>query len=295
MGMKTKAPTLRQFQDRFPAEESCLDHLMRVRYGERHECAGCGKDARYYRVNGRRSYACEWCGYQVYPTAGTPFDRTRTPLRDWFFVMFQFVTSRNGVAAKEVERQLGVTYKTAWRMCHEIRKYMAAVDGNEPIGGLGSVVEIDETFIGGYERGAMGGAGKTVVLGMREKGGSIATQVIPNRRRATLLPVITKHVERFSIIHTDEWLGYSHLCDRLNRYTHYRVNHDAGQYVCRRTGATTNGIEGFWAQLKRGINGTHIHVSAKHLPKYLGEFEFRHNRRDRPETMLTELLLSFPR
>ena len=144
MGMKTKAPTLRQFQDRFPTEESCLDHLMRVRYGDRHECQGCGKSAHYYRVNNRRSYACEYCGYQVYPTAGTPFDRTRTPLRDWFFVMFQFVSSRNGVAAKEVERQLGVTYKTAWRMCHMIREYMGQLESDDPLGGAGEIVEVDE-------------------------------------------------------------------------------------------------------------------------------------------------------
>jgi transposase len=145
----SKAPTLRQFQDRFPTEEGCLDHLMRARYGERFDCDGCGKDARYYRVKARRSYACEFCGHQVYPTAGTPFERTRTPLRDWFFVMFQFCASRNGVAAKEVERQLRVTYKTAWRMCHMIREYMGEVDGDEPLGGFMKCVEVDETFIGG--------------------------------------------------------------------------------------------------------------------------------------------------
>lgn len=176
--MKTKGPTLRQFQDRFPTEESCLDHLIRVRVGDRHDCEKCGRNAHFYRVKARRSYACEYCGHQVYPTANTPFDRTRTPLRGWFFVMFLFCSSRNGVAAKEVERQLGVTYKTAWRMCHEIRKYMATVDGDEPLGGLGSTVEIDETYIGGYERGAMGGAGKTVVLGMRERGGDVVTRVV---------------------------------------------------------------------------------------------------------------------
>jgi transposase len=151
--VNTKAPTLRQFQARFPTEESCLDHLMRIRFGERHDCEKCGKSARFYRVKARRSYACEWCGAQVYPTAGTPFDRTRTSLRDWFFVMFQFCASRNGVAAKEVERQLGVTYKTAWRMCHEIRKYMGAVDGEAPLGGFGKEVEIDETLIGGSVSG----------------------------------------------------------------------------------------------------------------------------------------------
>ena len=133
--MKSKAPTLRQFQDRFPTEDSCLDHMMRTRYGARHDCERCGREASFYRVKARRSYACEHCGGQIYPTAGTPFDRTRTPLRDWFFVMFQFCASRNGVAAKEVERQLGVTYKTAWRMCHMIREYIGQVDGDAPLGG----------------------------------------------------------------------------------------------------------------------------------------------------------------
>src|SRR3546814_8936680 len=98
---------------------------MGIRFVVRHDCEKCGKEAKFYRVKARRSYACEWCGAQVYPTAGTPFDRTRTSLRDWFFVMFQFCSTRSGVAAKEVERQIGVTYKTAWRMCHEIRKSMA--------------------------------------------------------------------------------------------------------------------------------------------------------------------------
>jgi len=292
---KIKGPTLRQFQDRFPTEESCLEHLMRVRYGDRHDCEKCGRDAHFYRVAKRRSYACEYCGHQVYPTAGTPFDRTRTPLRDWFFVMFLFVTSRNGVAAKEVERQLGVTYKTAWRMCHEIRKYMAAVDGDDPIGGFGSTVEVDETFIGGYERGAMGFAGKTAVLGMRERGGDVITRVVPNRKRDTVQPIIAQHVQPHSVVHTDEWLGYSALANKINRYQHKTVNHAAGDYVCRVTGATVNGLEGFWAQLKRGINGTHIHVSEKHLPKYLGEFEFRHNRRHVPYSMLDELMLAFRR
>lgn len=122
---------------------------MRVRYGDRHDCDKCGRNAHFYRVKARRSFACEYCGHQVFPTSGTPFDRTRTPLRDWFHVMFLFCTTRNGVAAKEVERQLGVTYKTAWRMCHEIRKYMGQIDGDAPLGGFGKQVEIDETFIGG--------------------------------------------------------------------------------------------------------------------------------------------------
>lgn len=287
--MKTKAPTLRQFQARFPTEESCLDHVMRTRYGARHDCEKCDREATFYRVKARRSYACEWCGHQVYPTAGTPFDRTRTPLRDWFFVMFQFCASRNGVAAKEVERQLGVTYKTAWRMCHEIRKYMGAIDGDDPIGGFMKRVEIDETYIGGYERGAMGGKGKTVVFGMKEHDGRLMTMVVPNRRSGTLLPIIRDNVKAHTEIHTDEWLGYGGLSTMS--YWHKTVCHAREEYVSP-TGTTVNGIEGFWAQLKRGINGTHIHVSARHLPKYLGEFEYRHNMRAVPHLMLARLMLA---
>jgi len=293
--MSTKSPTLRQFQDRFPTEESCLDHLMRTRFGVRHDCQGCGREANYYRVKARRSYACEHCGFQVYPTASTPFDRTRTPLRDWFFVMFQFCASRNGIAAKEVERQLGVTYKTAWRMCHLIREYMGQVDGDDPLGGIGTAVEIDETYIGGASRGGKrgrGAAGKTVVLGMLERDGDVVTRVVPNVRAATLKPIISANVLPGGQVHTDELASYRGL--HLRGHRHMTVNHSAGEYVGYQ-GATVNALEGFWAALKRGINGTHIHVSAKHLPKYLAEFEYRYNMRHRPHLMIDRLMVSFAR
>ena len=293
MGM-SKALTLRQFQDRFPTEESCLEHLMRVRYGDSLKCAKCGKEARYYRVKARRSYACEYCGHQVYPTAGTPFDRTRTPLRDWFFVMFMFCTTRNGVAAKKVERDLGVTYKTAWRMCHEIRKYMAQVDGADPIGGSGATVEIDETLIGGSVKG-MGKryiGNKTYVLGMLEKGGELVTKVVSDVKRDTLWNEIEQHVLPGATIHTDELRSYRGLS--LRGFRHQTVNHSQDEWVSPH-GCSVNAIEGFWSALKRGINGTHIHVSAKHLPKYLGEFEYRWNMRHVPHLMMDRLMASFVR
>lgn len=265
---------------------------MRTRYGDRHDCEGCGKSAHFYRVKARRSYACEYCGHQVYPTADTPFDRTRTPLRDWFFVMFQFCASRNGVAAKEVERQLGVTYKTAWRMCHMIREYMGEIDGDDPLGGFGKRVEVDETFIGGHVDGGQGGKGKAVVLGMLERNGMVMTKVVPNRRSSTLLPVIRGNVKPYTEVHTDELTAYGGLGTMT--YWHKTVRHNREEYVST-TGTTVNAIEGFWAQLKRGINGTHIHVSPKHLPKYLGEFEYRWNMRDRPHQMLDRLMVSFSR
>ncbi len=290
----SKAPTLRSFQDRFPTEDSCLDHLFQMRYGQGFDCPGCGREARYTRVTGRRSYQCQWCAHQVYPTAGTPFDRTRTPLRDWFFVMFQFCASRNGVAAKEVERQLGVTYKTAWRMCHEIRKYMASLDSDDPLGGAGSIVEIDETLVGGSISGMGSGykGNKTCVVGMLERDGELIARVVKGRHKAAMHGLINALVLPGTTVHTDEFGGYKDL--GLNGYRHVTVNHKAGQYATK-SGAGVNSIEGFWAQLKRGINGTHIHVSGKHLSKYLGEFEYRWNMRHVPHLMLDRLMVSFQR
>ena len=293
--MSKKSPSLRDFQKRFPTEDSCLDHLFQVRYGTDFTCPKCQKPAKYTRVKARRSYQCQWCANQVYPTAGTPFDRTRTSLRDWFFVMFQFCATRNGVAAKEVERQLGVTYKTAWRMCHEIRKYMAVVDGDTPIGGSGTTVEIDETLIGGKIKGKSKGRhleNKTVVLGMVERGGDVVTMIVDNVKSATLIPAILETVAPGGKVHTDNLRSYATL-DHYG-YDHDSVNHSAGEYVSA-DGVHTQTIEGFWSQVQRGIKGTHIHVSQKHLPKYLGEFEYRWNMRKSPHLMVDQLLKAFQR
>ena len=292
--MSTKAPTLRQFLDDFPTEDACLEHLMRQRFGIEHECGSCARLAKFYRVKARRSYACEWCGYQVFPTAGTPFDRTRTPLRDWFFVMFMFTSSRNGVAAKKVERELGVTYKTAWRMCHQIRTYMASLDSDDPLGGEGEIVQIDETFLGGRSNG--GGRGRydhmTIVLGMQENGGELVTRVVPDRSRKSIWPEICSFVLPGSTLHTDELMTYRSLS--LRGYRHQTCNHGADEYVSK-LGATVNTLEGYWSMLKRGISGTHIHVSPKHLWKYLGEFEYRWNMRHVPHLMLDRMMYSFAR
>ena len=292
--MKTKGSSLREFQDRFPTEDSCLDHLFQVRYGRDFNCPKCDRPAKYSRVKGRRAYQCNWCANQLYPTAGTPFDRTRTSLRDWFYVMFMFTTTRNGVAAKKVEREIKVTYKTAWRMCHEIRKYMAALEEDERIGGHFHTVECDETLIGGVADGMGKGyiANKTMVMGMLERGGEISTHVIPSAARRSLHPLIVEHVRPGSTINTDEGYGYRGITDY--GYRHVTVNHGEEEYA-RPDGAGVNTIEGYWAMLKRAINGTHIHVSGKHLPKYLGEFQYRWNMRAVPHLMLDRLLHSFVR
>ena len=294
MSMKTKSLTLRQFQERFPNEDACLEHLMVTRYGITHVCNKCAREARFHAVTKRRSYACNFCGHQVFPTADTPMHRTRTPLRDWFYVIFLFCASRHGVAAKEVERQLGVTYKTAWRMCHEIRKYMASLDSDDPFGGPGATVEIDETLIGGSVSGMGSGykGNKACIVGMLERGGELVTRVVQSRTKASMHVLINAHVLPGTTIHTDEFGGYKDISD--NGYRHIKVNHKAGVYATA-DGAGVNSIEGFWAQLKRGINGTHIHVSGKHLWKYLGEFEYRYNMRHVPHLMVDRMMASFAR
>ena len=289
----TKPQTIAQFFRRFPDDETCLNHLFEVRFGQGFECPKCEKASKWFRIKAERAYSCQWCGHHLHPTVGTPFEKTRTPLQLWFYAIYLFTTTRNGVAAKELERQLGVTYKTAWRMADKIREHMADVDGERPIGGIGKEVEIDETLVGGKSRTGRQGpnlANKTVVLGMVERGGQIVTAVVPNQRRATLVPAIVANVIEGTKVHTDHLHSYKVLGDL--GYSHERVNYNAGEYVSK-TGSHVQTIEGFWSQLKRSINGTHIHVSGKHLWKYAKEAEFRFNRRFDPETMLPELLSTF--
>ena len=290
MSKTPKLPTVKQFLERFPDDDSCLDHLMETRYGKRHTCAKCGKEANFHRVKSRRCYECDFCGYQVYPTAGTPFENTRTSLRDWFYVMFLFCASRNGVAAKEVQRQIGVTYKTAWRMCNLIRQYMGYVDGDDPIGGpTGGVVETDKAFFGGKDK--RGEDDKTVVLGMVERGGDVITRILPNRREWSVVQPIAEHVRKGSRVATDEAKAFQNLGDM--GYRHGTVNHRDGQYV--NGDVHTNNIEAFWGHVKRSVKGTYINVSPKWLQTYLWEFEFRQNLRKQPHVMLEMLLQAFPR
>ncbi len=137
-----KAPTVQQFFKTFPDDDSCLEHLMFTRYGEFLDCPNCGKHGKFHRRRKRPVYECQWCSYDISPMVGTPFESSHTPLQKWFYAMYLFTNTRHGVPAKELQRQLGVTYKTAWRMGHEIRKYMAKTDGDT---GLSGHVEVDET------------------------------------------------------------------------------------------------------------------------------------------------------
>lgn len=280
--------TFRQFQAEYPDDETCLDAIMKVQFGgTEFSCRGCGVDSKFHRITKRRAYACQHCGHHIYPCVGTIFEKSRTNLTKWFHAMYLMTSTRSGVAAKELQRQLGVTYKCAWRMADELRKLMQAADYQGPLGGH---VEIDETLVGGKADGhANKMANKTMVMGMVERDGNLRAAPIPNARAATLADVIERHIEPGTTISTDDWRGYNIL--QVSPYGHGTVNHSAKEYV--RGIHHTNSIEGFWSHFKRAIKGTHVHISAKHAAKYVGEFAYRRNMRDSQHAMFKRLVASF--
>jgi len=281
--------TFKEFFNTFPDDESCLNHLMDVRYGFEHKCRKCERDSKFSRVTSQRAFACQFCGDHVYPCVDTPFEKSRTSLQTWFYAMYLFATTRHGVSAKELERQLGVTYKCAWRMGHEIRKHMADIDGETPLSGT---IEVDETYVGGKRKGkrGRGAEGKTIVFGMMERDGKVMTKIVPDARTKTLQPIILNNVQAGSEIQSDEWFAYRGL-DKKG-YSHETVEHGAGEYA--RNGVHVNGIEGYWSILKKGIKSTHIHVGKEYLENYSKEFEYRYNNRKNPSQMIFQMLNIFP-
>ena len=285
-----RSSTIQDFYKRFPDDDACLAHLFTLRFGTEFPCPKCGEIGKFRRLRKMPAYTCN-CGHHIHPMKGTPFERSHTALQKWFYAMYLFTTTRHGVPAKELQRQLGVTYKTAWRMGHEIRKYMGTVDGEPPLTGH---VEVDETYIGGRrpkEKGFTGRSakGKTVVFGILERGGELYTSVVLSASGKSLIPHILAQVPKGTRISSDEWAPYRVLTGL--GYKHETVEHKSKEYA--RGDVHVNTLESFWAILKRSIRGTHIHVSGKHLPKYLGEFEYRYNMRKMPELMFDRLLRSF--
>jgi transposase-like protein len=268
--------TKKQFDADFPDDDTCLDTIFQERYGDVKDCPRCGViDTKFYRVTGRKCYACMHCGYQLHPLAQTIFHKSSTSLKDWFYAIYLFSVSKNGVAAKELERHLGVTYKTAHRMARQIRSLMSS-EGADVIGGFGTTVEADETYIGGKRRtGRKGTHGKIPVLGVVERGGEVRAKVsdTASTRRAKAFLSTTVHID--SLLNTDESRIY--LWARKYGLKHESINHSTGEYARGRV--TTNTIEGFWGQMKRSIDGTYHCVSRKYLQQYVDEFAWRYSHR----------------
>lgn len=279
--MKIERYTIDTFHLDFPDDDTCLDYMFDLAYSNLPACPRCGViEPRYYRVRNRKCYACNDCGYQISPLANTIFHKSETPLTKWFYAIYLFSVGKNGVSAKEIERHLGVTYKTAWRMAKQIRLMMQQ-DGIAPLSGI---VEADETYIGGkslrrLDRGSIFD-NKSAVVGIVEKQkdiGKVKAFATKSANATNTLPFLRDNIVPGSILQTDE----SRIYSRVKRsFTHEFVNHSKLEYV--RFGVHTNTIEGFWGQLKRSLDGTYHSVSPKYLQLYVNEFVYRYNHRDVP-------------
>jgi transposase-like protein len=290
--------SLMEFMREWPDDAACLEWLWREKCSEDGVHADCPKCEqrrafkRYATKQRRQSWTCVGCGHHVHPTAGTIFEKSSTSLHLWFYAMYLVTSTRTGISAKHLERELGVNYKTAWRMLNKIRNELMQQDA-EPLTGE---VEADETAWGGKPRQGdilkfrkpgetdLSGAGgrwrqknKTTLFAMVERGGKVRASVVPSRGVAALQGNIVQYVLPGSTVFTDDWSAYAGL-DRTGDYTHHRIRHSEKVYVSGDVHTQT--VEGFWSNLKRGIGGTYHSVSSKWLPSYLNEYVWRYNHRD---------------
>ena len=279
-----KKYTTNDFDQEFPNDDACLEWIKNHRWPQGIHCVKCKKVTRHHKVKGRPCYECDYCGNQVYPTANTIFHKSPTSLRVWFQAIYRMASTRCGVSAKQIQRETGVTYKTAWRMFHQIRALLG-----EDIKALDGEVEVDETYIGGKKKGkrGRGAEGKSKVVGAVQRSGKVVAQVVSDVKRHTLVPFMARKVARDATLYTDEFPSYDHMT-RLG-YRHKRIDHSSEVYV--NGNIHTNSIEGFWSLVKRGISGVYHSVSPLYLQLYLNEYAFRYNHR-KAEAPMFKIFLS---
>lgn len=289
--------TYTEFMRLFPDNGACLDYLKERFYSDGTECPKCGRASKFHRITGRSAYSCQYCGHHVYPTAGTIFHKSTTSLQLWFWAIFLMSSTRCGISAKQLEREIGVTYKTAHRMFKQIRTLLG--DDGDPLGGE---VEMDETYVGGKLRmadlararaegrlfsGHPGLSDKKVpVFGMVERRGRVRASVVSDTRRATLRASIGTRVLPESMIFTDELSAYKKIGQEYR--AHHRIRHRASIYVDGNV--HTNTIEGFFGLLKNGIRGVYHSVSRQYLQTYLDEYTWRYNHRHDSRPMFWTIL-----
>jgi len=272
---KMKPFTLKDFQKMFPDDATCLEWLRQHLYPEGIYCQKCEATTKHHRVKSRPSYSCDQCGHHVHPTAGTIFHKSPTPLTTWFYAVYLMASTRCGVSAKQIQRETGVTYKTAWRMFKQIRS-MLADDNPSPMGGWNRKVEVDETYFGGKHKGHVGRSyDKTPIVGMVQRKGNVRAFVASDVKQDTLRGLIKEHILPKTMVFTDDFAAYNGLDAR--GYQHNRINHSEKVYVMGDT--HTNTIEGFWMLIKTGISGVYHSVGKGYLQSYLNEYSFRYNRR----------------
>lgn len=279
--------TIPEWEATFPDEDACAEYLVKHRWSLGVRCPRCGSVHVYALKTMAFKWECMDCGegvsYRFSHIAGTIFENTNKPLRDWFRVIHMMLTAKKGISALQVYRTMGFgSYKTAWYMCHRVRAGLA----NEEFRRLMGIVEVDETYIGGKNKNRHGPHDqdskkdsfkrKTIVIGAVQRKGNLVARVIERADAPTLNHFLSETIShKVSLLATDDYAGYAHLPKDIN---HGVIRHAEGQYV--HGVIHTNTIEGFWSILKRGVVGTYHKVSKKYLPLYVAEFQFRYNNRE---------------
>ena len=295
---KVKTPqihqiSITQFEELFPDEDACREYLALNRWPDGVQCPRCGNDHIYALESRAQHWQCQNCseqGYRFSVLVGTIFENSNKPLRVWFRVMHLVLTSKKGISALQIKRYMGFgSYETALNMCNKIRVSLGNVEFKRLVG----YVEVDETCVGGKaknkhkgpggrgDNGGTGGHGKAIVIGAVQRKGNVIARVIDRVDSSTVCNFVREvGSHRVSLISTDEATAYRRLPQAGFARWDY-VAHSRDEYVA---GAVhTNTIEGFWSLVKRGIIGTFHKVSAKYLPLYVNEFEFRYNNRKNPD------------
>lgn len=298
MDMEAKNLNLAELAKHFSDEAAAWKLIESIRWPEGPICPHCGHDDKHYylgnrktragKVSPRRVWKCSDCRRQFSALVGTIFEGSHVPLSKWLLAIHLMCSGKNGVSAHELHRQLGVALKTAWFMGHRIREAMK----QDPIRGmLTGVVEGDETYIGGKRRGTRPGrpeadSHKTAVMTLVSRDGEARSQVMERVTGDDLGKVLSDNVHPEATLMTDEYAAYRKPGQVFAQ--HQTVNHSQGEYA--RGAVSTNTVEGFFSQLKRSIDGTHHHVTRRHLPRYLSEFDYRYSTRklsDGERTWLT--------
>lgn len=281
--------SLGTFLKKYKNDEACLDHIKEIKYRNGVLCDKCQRITNFTKIEGRPVYQCAF-GHQISPLAGTIFEKTTTPLQYWFYAIFIMTQTRSGVSAKALQRELGVTYKTAWRMFKQIRILMANANKDGTL--LDGIVEVDETFMGGKGINRaykwMADKKKETVIGMVERKGKAYLKHLSNSDNFwVLINQVKENVSPKAFVMTDEHWAYRRLKEQ-GFYHHYAVEHSNKEYV--RGKIHTQNIENVWSILKRGIYGVYRVVSKKYLQAYIDEYAWRYNNRKYHDKMFDLLL-----